>query len=123
MNNPHASTYMIAAYSRLLSAVQAAQPPAFDIFPTAEQFENAKEHASDLARIVDDYLHSFAVEAASNSTMNVSTKDRISIVSDALNDSGLIGDLQEAADDLREAEPHRSDREEHSTLNRSQQGV
>ena len=113
--NKYASTYMNEAYKRLAAAVADMEPPAFTLFPTADQFEDAKQHVRDVAHLWDEYLSAVAVEANSNATININTKDRATLVSDAVHDSSLLDNLQEAADDLREGESYRSDRAEHGT--------
>lgn len=113
--NKYASGYLNDAYQRMIAALQDAEVPAFTMYPTADQFEDAKQHARDLAVAVDGYLSALTVEANSNATININTKDRATLVSDAVHDSSLLDDLQEAADDLRESESYVSDRAEHGT--------
>ena len=102
--NPHASAYLNSAYQRMLAQISDAQVPAFTIYPQADQFEYAKEQAEKIASALDEYFYALAVEANSHAQNIISTRDRISLVSDAIHDSSLLSDLQEAAERIREDE-------------------
>lgn len=101
--NKHASDYINAAYLRLKAAVDAMEPPAFSLFPTSGQFEDAAKHLKDKwVSAVDDYIHALAREANSNARSNINTKDRIALLSNALHDSDLAADLESEAYALSE---------------------
>ena len=107
-SNKFASAYINQAYERMVALIQQTEVPAFTLYPTADQFECAKSHAQDIARAVDEYIFALANEAKSNSTTPISIADRASIVSNALHDSSLLDELQEAADAQREDELERA---------------
>lgn len=98
--NKYASAYLNAAYQRMLAEIENLAPPAFDIQPTSEQFSDAAAHLGDLSRAIDAYVHALSVEAASNSTTHISTHDRITVMSDAIDACGLLGDLRDAESEL-----------------------
>ena len=101
--NKFASHYLNGAYQRMLAAIQDMEPPAFSLFPTSDQFENAAEHLqAPWVSAIDDYLRAVVIEANSNARSNISAEDRICILSNAIHDSGLLGDLRAEAYALQE---------------------
>ena len=100
--NKYASDHVNAAHARLIETVVKNQPVAFTMFPTPDNFEDARDYLIALAHAFDDIAYQVASEANSNATMHVSYRDRASIFSNALSDSGLLSDLNEAAEQLRE---------------------
>ena len=97
-----ASAHANAAHARLIEAAVKNPPVAFTLFPTPDNFEDARDYLIALAHAFDDIAYQVASEANSNATMHVSYRDRASIFSNALSDSGLLSDLNEAAEQLRE---------------------
>src|SRR6185312_5617466 len=100
--NKHADALLNAAHARLIEATVKNPPPAFALFPTADEFENAKDYLIALASALDDVAYQVASEANGNASFNINTKDRIAIFSNALHDSDLLSDLAEAGERLRE---------------------
>ena len=100
--NKHASPHANAAHGRLIEAAIKNPPVAFALFPSADNFTDAREYLEALAHAFDEIAHNLAVEANANATAHISTKDRTAIFSDSLGDSGLLSDLSEAAERLRE---------------------
>ena len=98
--NRHASGYLNDAYQRMLASVQKCEPVAFDLEPTSEQFQLAADELRNLAVGIDDFIHALAREASNNALTHISTDDRLSVVTDALHDCGLIGELEAEAYDL-----------------------
>lgn len=99
--NKYASAYLNAAYQRMLAAVTDMEPPTFDVFPMSAQFDDAAAHLKDKwVSAIDDYIRALAIEARSNSTRPISAPT--TLLSDALHDSGLIGELEHEAYELRE---------------------
>lgn len=124
-SNPYASAYINAAYERMVAAVQAMTPPAFGIVPTSEQFGDAANHVRDQwVSAIDNYIASLAREAGSNAQSNIGVSDRQTILSDALHDSGLAGELQNEADALAQDEDSgRDDYAEHNIYSFSMSGA
>lgn len=100
--NKYASAHVNAAQARLIAALIENPPPAFEIYPTVDQFEFAKEWALKIAAAMDDLISQVTVDAAGSATTSFSTFDRCFLVTEAVHDSGLISDLGEAAERLRE---------------------
>ena len=100
--NKYATAHANAAHARLIEAAVKNPPVAFSMFPTPDNFEDAREYLSALASAFDDVAANVASEASSNATIHVSYRDRVAIFTNALIDSGLLGDLNAAAEGLRE---------------------
>lgn len=101
--NKYADPTLNTAYARLLAAVSEAEPPAFTIYPSADQFECARKHSEDLAAAFDQYMAALIADADRNTSVPFA-KRRHTIFSDALHDSDVPADLTRAAEDLRETE-------------------
>ncbi len=120
--NKYADPYINAAYERMVAAVQDLSPPSFSMEPTSEQFEDAAKHLKDLAHAVDEYLSKLVREADSNARSHIGNPS--ALISSAMHDCGLIGELESEASDLAEDEDHgRGDYAEHNTMHRAYQGV
>lgn len=104
MQNKFASSHVNAAYARLIQTLADQETPAFSMFPTADQFENAESFLKDIAHAVDELFYAVAVDASSNAQTVISCKDRIALVSDALDNSDLLADLRNEAEERREDE-------------------
>lgn len=100
--NKYASSHVNAAHARSIETHIKNPPPAFSLFPTPDQFEDAIQYLEALAHAFDEIAYAVAVDASGNSTIPFSTKDRVSIFSGALSESGLLSDLEEAGERLRE---------------------
>lgn len=102
--NKYATAYINDAYSRMLAALLATSPPAFNLYPQPEDFEAALDHAKSVASAMDEYFHSLAQECAANSNSTFSTTRETALVSSALHDADLFGEIESAADAVTEAE-------------------
>lgn len=106
--NKYACPHVNAAYERALAAFQDMEPPAFGLHPTSDQFEYAAElfdlqsKRSAWLTAMDEYIHAVAVDANANARSNINTSDRKSIFSDAVHDSGIVGELNYEAYALSE---------------------
>lgn len=109
-------TYLEAAHARMLRKLAETAPVKLSIYPTADELEALKAHLANVSAAVDDYVSCIAREAASNCCHeNIIATDFVSVVTDAIHDSSLLGYLQNEADAIREEIPYRSDRDEHCT--------
>lgn len=103
-HNEFAASHVNAACANLIAAVVKHGAPAFGMHPAPDEYDNAAETLRALARAFDDIIYSVAVEAADNARTKINRLEYLSIASDALNDSGLLSDLADEAEDLRETE-------------------
>jgi hypothetical protein len=100
------------------------EPPAFSMYPSADEFQNAAELCkSKVVNAIDDFFFALANEANGVAQTFISYSDRTTLLSTALHDSGLIADLEEEAESLSEESEGRSDYAEHNTMHRTAQGV
>ena len=98
--NHHASPFMNAAVGRLIETLIKNQPPASHgpggfVVPGAHK--DAREYLERLASLFDDVIENVASECGLNGSYD-------NIVSNALHDSDLPGDLTEAGERMIEAE-------------------
>lgn len=118
--NKQACSHVNAAHAAMIAFLINNPPPAFDMFPTADQFGNAKDYLNGLATAMDEVVYQVMQEAKAN-TSTAMCKPDPSIVTLAFEDASVFADLSNAADEL--SDEGRSDYDQHSTLNHAQQGI
>jgi hypothetical protein len=99
--NPFSSAHVSMAHGNLIETAIKNQPPAWSMTaPAPASFDDAKQYLERLALAFDEIAYQVAREANDNSTISVSTPR--SLFSDALSDSGLLSELDDAAERCRE---------------------
>jgi hypothetical protein len=102
-HNKFAADHVNAAAARLIATIIEHGTPAFSpANPQPDEYDNAAETLRAVLRAVDDWAYAIAIDAADNARTSIEPRDYLSAASEAL--SGLIADLQQEADDLREVE-------------------
>lgn len=98
--NRYATAHVNQAHAALVETAIRNEPPAFALFPPPSSFEDARQYLEKLARAFDEIAYQVAREAADNAPTQIEA--RLSIFSDALHDSDLLGELSNAAETMRE---------------------
>lgn len=94
-------SYIKSAHARLLAALE--NPPAeIQLYPTPEDFEERKDYLDNLARAFGDFFHALAIDTNSNTSVNILTKEAVSLIQDAVFESDLYCSLEDAAERQRE---------------------
>lgn len=98
--NKYADAHVNAAHGNAIETLIRNQPPAFEMFPSPDSFEEAADYLKALASAFDEIVRQVAQEANANAPNKIDVP--VSLFSDALHDSSLLGDLADAAERLRE---------------------
>ena len=100
--NPYADTFVNAAVGNLIEALIKNQPPAFEyqLHPVVGSFDEAASYLKKLAYAFDLVVEKISREAGLIAPTTIS--ERSSIFSDALHDSDLLAELDDAAERVRE---------------------
>ena len=100
--NPYADTFVNAADGNLIEALIKNKPPAFEyqFHPVVGSFDEAASYLKKLAYAFDLVVEKISREAGLSAPTTIS--EHSSIFSDALHDSGLLAELDDAAERVRE---------------------
>jgi hypothetical protein len=98
--NKYAASHVNAAHGALVETAIRNEPPAFAMFPPPSSFEDTRQYLERLARAFDEVAYQVAREANANAPTQIATP--LTIFSDALHDSDLLGELSNAAETMRE---------------------
>lgn len=95
--------YLTDAHARMIAKLAALRPAVISVTPSADEFNCQREHIQSVAQIVDEYLHAVAVDGATNSH-EINSAQFMSVVSDAVHDTSLLGSFGDAAEAVNEME-------------------
>lgn len=94
-------SYLSEAHARLADKIGKNTPPKFALFNSPDTFEiDAVEHIEALAAAMNDYLHSLAVELASQGA-SINPKEYVFPLTDIAGDFTAV--CNDRAEDMREA--------------------